>query len=79
MHTPLVKSHHNTTNIYVRLAIIKENIATIDLFLNNRKGANISFYTHKQILETRKNQVYLKNHFEQEIARFEQGSFAFGS
>ena len=75
----LINPHLQTTNIYVRRAILLENLKKISIFLNYRPGVNIStnlYWELKQLEKTQRQALKIVN---ESISVKEQDEFRFGS
>lgn len=77
--TTLVKSHLNTSNIYVRRAIVAENIANITNFLKSTPKAGVSTNLYFEIVKLRKKQRSILKEIDLKISQAEQQVFQFGN
>lgn len=76
--TSLVKSHLNTSNVYVRRAIVAENIANITNFLKSTPKAGVSTNLYFEIVKLRKKQESILKDLDIIISQTEQQAFQFG-
>ena len=78
MDTPQLKSHLTTSNIYVRLQIIRDNLARLRNHQHSN-GYNLLPSSYRfQIKKLIDSQNAIKNHIQKEINFVEQTSFPFG-
>lgn len=73
-----VKPHLTTSNIYVRQEILKNNIASIDAFLNARRGHPLTMRRHADICAVRREQIKFQNANNKLISESISLSFPFG-
>lgn len=74
-----VKSHHNTTNIYVKKEIVISNINQIDEILNTKGGLNIKKSKFFELINLKDQQNAILKKINADIRDKEQSEFRFGS
>lgn len=75
----LIKPHLNTSNIYVRHAIVRDNIANCNKFISSTPRQNVSSALYWSIVQARKKQEAILKEINKQIKNIEQMGFAFGS
>lgn len=77
--TLLIKPHLTTSNIYVRHAIVRDNIANCNKFISSTPRQNVSSDLYWSIVQARKKQELILKDINEQIKNIEQTGFAFGS
>ena len=76
---PKVDAHLNTSNIYVRLTILKSNVERLSKFRHSQDFKRLPFDLRRQVVNTLERQTTLLNAQQKTINDFEQLSFPFGN
>lgn len=80
-HIPLLRiaSHLNTTNVYTKRNIIKDNISNIELLFKNKDLKTMPSAVFKQLMNEKKQQKSILAILDKQIFDIEQGAFQFGA
>lgn len=79
MQLPVLRSHLQTTNVYVQRQITRDNIAQLRNFMYKEDFKSIHYLKRKELKQTLEALCTLAVKLDLKIANIEQTSFQFGS
>lgn len=78
MHNLNLRSHHSTTNLYVKLEILKTNVVELTTYTLSEEFDKTNFFHKEEAKKILKEQINFLEDIKKKVAAMEQLQFVFG-